>query len=78
MKKVTFDRLYKLGVCIENKISYLESIVDSVNLIVNKICTEIKAKSAFIHDIAYIKENIISVLNNSSEFNVLSVLLKEN
>ncbi len=38
-KKVTFDRLYELVVCIENKISYLESIADSVNLLVNKICT---------------------------------------
>ncbi len=76
-KKVTFDRLYELAVCIENKISYLESIVDSVNLMVNKICTELKLKRALIHDTAYTKENIISVLNNSSESDVLSVLLKE-
>jgi len=74
-KKVTFDRLYELAVCIENKISYLESIVDSVNLMVSKICTELKAKRALIHDPAYTKKNIINVLNCESD--VLSVLLKE-
>jgi len=57
----SFNCLYEL-VCIKNKISYLESIADIVNLLVNKICTAIKAKRASIQDTAYTKENIVSVL----------------
>lgn len=66
IKKVTFDELQKISVCVDKRLEYLGEITETVNVLVKNICDVLEDKCATIHDaqIDFYTENIVAYALN--------------